>query len=522
MMPSLLSSVTIAVVLFQCARGIADEKADSRAAALFKQAEKLLKDKKYDDALKVVFRGISLEPRNPNGYLIRGRIRSRRTMTNMILVQVNHHIYEGRSLSTEDCQTIRDALLDFQRAKSLGARKDEIHHEIGSCYLRLFNAEKAAESFTKSLQVDRNHELALVLRAKCFLAQNNFVSARQDLNRVLKLQPKNTAALNLRAICHLNMSARDAAYTDYTRMIQVDPRNSIAWLGRGAMQARRAEDEGKPELLAPAIRDLKKAVELRPKYGLGYATLAVALDQKGDTSKAIAVLAMGIRKATHCIAILRYRGYLFSKMGQYKAAVAEIDKVLRQASTVREKAKCYKQRGGIYLQLGNKERARLDAARGQWYADLWNLNVKLTRNPDDSQSRLARAKHFHANGQSKQAIADFTAVLKSNPKSNAAFVGRAKSLLVAGESSRALTDCDAALKLNPKDREAISTRADALLAKGDYSKAIADYQRINAFGGNFARAYWLRANAHKKAGRTREAAADYRRAAAMDPSLKRR
>ena len=522
MTPSLFCSVTALLVSFQCGFAFADGKAGAEAAALFKRAEGLLADKKYDAAMTAVSRGVALEPRNPKGYVIRGKIRSNRTTFNIKFAPGDDHDNGDQRHGTENSTLTRLALDDFNRALNLGARGTQVQIEIGSCYLRLYDLDKAEASFSKAIQSDADSADALQHRALCYLMKSQYASAVQDLNRVLKLQPRNTEALNRRAYCRALLQSPDEAYTDYSNSIQFDRRNSGTWLARGALQMLRSRAEGNHKLLQPAIRDIKKAIELNPKDASAYSTLAAAYDQNRMYADAIEALTTGIRNCAKKARLYRARGITYYRMGRQKAAIVDADMSVKLATTVKEKASFYKERGDLFLLLGDKQRARRDAARGRWYAALAKLNIQLTRNPDDRSSRLARGKHFQSGGDWKKAIADFTAVLKSNPKSNVAFVGRARSFLAAGESSRALTDCNAALKLNPKDREAISTRADALLAKGDYSKAIADYQRINAFGGNFARAYWLRADAHKKAGRLSQAEADYRKAAAMDPSLKRR
>lgn len=521
MKPALLSSVTIAVVVFQCAEGFAERKADSQAAALFERAEKLFKAKKYDEAISVVSRGIAIAPRNPKGYVIRGRIRSRRTSTGIEYVAASGIQNGDQRLSKGDSSSVRLALNDFRHAIKLGDRGIDAHIGIGACQLKLLAVDQALASYTKAIEINAKSVDALSGRAMCHLFKKSYHSAIADLSRVLKLQPENTAALNHRAVCWVFTQKPDAAYADFSKWIKLDPRNSAPWLGRGTLQALRARAEGKSELLAPAIRDIEKAIELSPKNVAAHYSLAAAYEESRQPGEAIAVLTRGLRIVEDRARLFRERAKIHFRAGNRKAAAADADMAVKLASTVNQKATCYKERGDIYLLLGNKEQSRSDAARGRWYSELAKLNMKLVRNPRDQQSRLARAKHFHDNGQSKEALADYAVALKSDAKSAEAFTGRAEIWLAIGKPSKALADCNVALKINPRNREAVSTRADAFLATGDYSKAIADYERINAFGGNFARAYWLRANAHKKAGRLRQAEADYRRAAAMDPSLKR-
>ena len=87
----------------------------------------------------------------------------------------------------------------------------------------------------------------------------------------------------------------------------------------------------------------------------------------------------------------------------------------------------------------------------------------------------ATAQAKYDNGDSGDAIADYTKAIALNPADAEAYSGRGLARRANGDAAGALADCNQAIALNPNSVPAYSNRGKAKQAKGDSGGAATDF-----------------------------------------------
>ncbi len=121
--------------------------------------------------------------------------------------------------------------------------------------------DAAIKDCSRILRIDRQNVKALLARANANtnLKRWNFVI--QDCDRILKIEPENVEALLTRTEANVNLKKWEAIIRDCNHVLKIDLLNGPAYRRRGL--ARLALND--PELLNEVFDDLRKAVEVEPQ-----------------------------------------------------------------------------------------------------------------------------------------------------------------------------------------------------------------------------------------------------------------
>ncbi|MDR1227137.1 MAG: tetratricopeptide repeat protein [Prevotellaceae bacterium] len=100
---------------------------------------------------------------------------------------------------------------------------------------------------------------------------------------------------------------------------------------------------------------------------------------------------------------------------------------------------------------------------------------KITANPKDTKSLMARGMAYNDNGEYGEAVNDFIQVCQLEPKNFQAFLLCGEALSSAEDYDMAILTYSQAIQLNAKSADAYVGRADARAANGEYQLAVDDY-----------------------------------------------
>ncbi len=125
----------------------------------------------------------------------------------------------------------------------------------------------------------------------------------------------------------------------------------------------------------------------------------------------------------------------------------------------------------------------------------------------------------HSQGDSEQAIRDYTHALNWDPDNWRARSNRAVAYTDRGDYDLAIADLDLLISRDPSQPAFFANRARAQMLKGDTARAIADYSETIRLSPRSARAINDRGLAYARAGHSDRARADFEAALRLRPSM---
>jgi Flp pilus assembly protein TadD len=130
----------------------------------------------------------------------------------------------------------------------------------------------------------------LVVLAGYLLEAGNSTRALQVLDAVIAAHPDEVEAYNSRGVVYLRRGDHVRARTDFRTVLQLDPTSARTFENL-------AEDELAARELAPAIDDLRRALDLDPRLWDALYNLALALDATGRRDEARQAAERFVREA---------------------------------------------------------------------------------------------------------------------------------------------------------------------------------------------------------------------------------
>ncbi len=187
---------------------------------------------------------------------------------------------------------------------------------------------------------------------------SNMQSGRPDLavdefSKVLDIQPDFMEARLARGICLATVASNDKALEDLNVSLKVDPSIKAAYYWLGVIYLRKRE-------LDLALENADKAIELNPGEPANYLLRGGIYLEKGNFQTAIdnmnAAIEHGFEKDGY-----NNRALVYEKMGKEDLAIADWSEVIRLAP---KQPKAYLKRGLLYTKTGNKKDAVSDLQIG--------------------------------------------------------------------------------------------------------------------------------------------------------------
>jgi Tfp pilus assembly protein PilF len=193
---------------------------------------------------------------------------------------------------------------------------------------------------------------------------------------------------------------------------------------------------------------LQKAVSLNPKNPAAHFNLAIALENQGNASQAIAEYHRAIEIQPSDALAYNNLGKLLQKQHEVDAAIAELHKAV-----ARDPFNAVAQ-NNLASALEEKGHAQDAMARYRWA-------IKLDPNYGKAHYNLGIL--LRDQGKNEEAMAEFRRAIENSPNDALSHVGLARTLLGAMKNAEALKEYDRALAIDPSneiarhDRDSLRT-----------------------------------------------------------------
>jgi tetratricopeptide (TPR) repeat protein len=458
----------------------------------------LLKEQKYDEAIKCLTAAIRYDQRDPA------------TLHNRGLAYAGKGDYER-------------AIDDYNNAIRLKPNEAEYFTHRAEAYRATQQYDKALIDFTQALKEDDDYVPAFRGRGAVYLAQKKYKEAAQEYREALKRDEHDPVTLTelARAEYHLDDLAGARAHLDAA--LDLDSNYAPAYMLRGLVYAAQRDYD---RALANFNEKIRLADDAEARYRRGEAHL-----QKGDKGKAFDDFAAAIRLDKGHGPARVARGKLHVEAKKYKEAVADFSVALASVPT----EDLFYRRGLAYLETGEYSEAVGD------FTKALEMNPRSSETPERpataEEARRAAAEydqralaHLRARSLDKaQLDADQAVELAPKnllcPSDRAALVtylyNRAAILIkqqVRELHKRAEKDLDAALTLDPANIRAINTLGELHFSQQEYEKAVEDYDRAIALNEKDAPSWNHRGLAYQNQYDFQQALADFKKAIELDPN----
>ncbi|NQX98901.1 MAG: tetratricopeptide repeat protein, partial [Flavobacteriales bacterium] len=314
------------------------------------------------------------------------------------------------------------------------------HYRSGETSYNKKEYKSAIESFTKVLELKKDHDRALNLRGLSYQFTDELDKAIADFKGATEVKPK-------MATYHNNLGKTYFKLKKYT--------NAIVSLGIAIERDKKLLEAYKTKLYAHiAIKQFKEAVET--------GKLAVGKAKSADSYYNLGV-------AQDSLMLYKDAVYSFSRSKFYDSK--KVGTLIGMAHA--------------NLKLGNTVKA-LEAA-----------NKSILLEPKNIRALLVRSEIFKINLNFQKSIDDVSKVISYTDEVKY-YLLRAEMYIELGQTQNAIQDYSKAILLNKEDYFAYYQRARAYEKNSDYKSAIKDYEQLKKLSPYDGRAMKLYDDAKKR------------------------
>jgi protein O-mannosyl-transferase len=168
--------------------------------------------------------------------------------------------YVERSLVLESLGRYDESLSDLKEALVLAPRNAEVSNSLGVFLLGRKRFSEALDYLNRSVELERQNEVALFNRGQLYRAIADNSRARQDLEAALDLDPEQPRILALLGDIMLQLGDSLQCLELYDRAVRADPGNPSWYLRRAVCEEKLGRHQA-------ALADRHKAGQLRPNAG---------------------------------------------------------------------------------------------------------------------------------------------------------------------------------------------------------------------------------------------------------------
>ncbi|RTL38505.1 MAG: tetratricopeptide repeat protein [Candidatus Melainabacteria bacterium] len=479
---SALSSLAASLSV-NCRPALADQ-----SLALLDSAYRLHYQKKDDKAVEAVNKAVKMVPNQPLLLVARAEFLIRNNRYQEAVKDCDAAIkldpkcggaYSRRGFAYCQLGNLKAGIADLSRSIELsqielnGWDSPFDYKNRAIAYRRLGN-EKLAEKDEQMSQIYKAIE-----RARGYRSRIQLGPAVSIMNDAVKLRPDDKYLRYFRGIATMNDGKLDTAIDDFTFVMKHDPGCLSVYYFRGDCYSRihRMKD---------AIADYTKVLSKHP--------YVVAISDTAETGRCKG------RELTYDEAIVSpadvylLRAQQYNLLKQYDKALADFNKAIELSPS---DARARMERANLYMEMKNIPMALKDC------------NEIIAQQPKEIPFYELRAKIFEANKQPDRALADLSKIIALSKTDPPAYLRRGQLYDRLGDYSKAIADYSVATDLNPSDDEAFRLRGSSYFKLGQYPKAISDYtEAISRNPRGNLQTYSLRAGAYDKIGKPDLAARD--------------
>jgi arylsulfatase A-like enzyme/Flp pilus assembly protein TadD len=225
------------------------------------------------------------------------------------------------ALLDEQNDHLRDAIQKFRQLTDLDSNVTDTYIDLGLCYKRLGQYDRAVEQFKKALLRDPRNTVASYNLAHTYALAGRTDEAMAGFQRTLQINPYESKALTGLGIAYQLGGDMEQAMAEYESALQINPSDWTALANLGTAFLSQGNSD-------KAIAYLKRALEINPKDAEAYNTLGSALLVKGDLTAAATTFRQAIGlKANYADAYVNL-GLVLLQKGNTQDATSSLRKAL--------------------------------------------------------------------------------------------------------------------------------------------------------------------------------------------------
>lgn len=340
----------------------------------------------------------------------------------------------------------------------------------GMKYGQLKDLGLEIEAYNKALAINPQHYEAYLRRGAAYASADKIDLAIIDCNTAIGINQKNTMAYTLRGAIYAATGKREQAIEDYSTVVSLDPKNVFAYLQRGVLyynekNTYRSSIEDK----AKALSDFTQIIELQPNNISAYELRAGVYSSLRDYVKALDDYSHAILLAPDIIRLYEKRAMCYRFMGDWGKEFDDRNKLVELDP---KNPNAYGNRALVGKEIGKD--------MNQVIKD-FTKEIELSQGRPGKREGLATVYHyrgeaFRANGQTGEAITDFTTAISLKPDYIILYHSRGAAYFEKGDYDMAIVDCTRAIELGHSINPwTYLVRGKAYKAKGEYQEAICDF-----------------------------------------------
>lgn len=218
-------------------------------------------DQDYDCLLKKWDNVLKENPKDSQGYFMRGRI------------------YLHRS-------NLKRAIENLTKAVELKPDFINAYTARAAAFSGLEKYDLSIQDNTKAIKLDKTNSLAFVNRGIEYLSLNvnekaklDFEKAIKILNKQIQLSPYESELFGIRALAYRHLKETDKAIADYYQAINLDPTYYQNYYFRGRLYLEQNN-------YSLALEDFSKAIELDAEFANAYESRMLLYQKIGENIKA--------------------------------------------------------------------------------------------------------------------------------------------------------------------------------------------------------------------------------------------
>jgi tetratricopeptide (TPR) repeat protein len=419
-----------------------------------------------DAAIREYREGIARDPKQKVVYekhtievlLQQGKLAEAGELNAQILKQ-NPKDTDSRGLAASlmlDKGDVAKAITELQSVVTAAPDNPAARFNLGRAYAAKGESEQASHAFEKAIEMKPDYLLARLALAKLQLARGEFEAALKTSQVILSgYDHTNAAAQLVQSACFIGMRKFPEAGKLLDAMARLSPNSPEVALQQGILGLAERKYKDSEEAFAKAYR-------LNPADARGLVGEVQSYMEDNRGEEGMRLLRAEVDKFPARTDLRVALANTAVDLGKYDEAIGEYQKVL--AALAPEA----KQRGGVYLRMGEAFRRKGDRASA-----IANMQKARETQPEDSQTLTNLALTFDEAGQIDKSKQVYEAALKVDPNNGMVLNNLAFQIAEhGGDLNDALTKALKARQLLPNLKEVSDTLGWIYLKKGLNDNAI--------------------------------------------------
>lgn len=281
------------------------------------------------EASAEIARAMSINPRNPDAYLVRANISTQRNEYAAALADLDRAlaINPSYAFAHQAKGHVHARKRDYAQAVDAFTRAIEIDRQQASFYadrgavLARSNTERAFADAQRAIALRPDYFAGYGVRGMVLCLRGEFERGLADINKALELNPRSAAFLAERASVSVYLKDFEKGLLDANRALEIDPRSTTALSVRSRYYLNKGD-------LGRAMADADTAVAVNPLSSTGHRARGEVYSRRGEFAKAVESFSRAVEIDDKNGEYRALRADALLKLNRQPEAVADLRQVL--------------------------------------------------------------------------------------------------------------------------------------------------------------------------------------------------